>query len=233
MRDVPVAFAHRGARLHAPENTVAAFALALEWGATGLESDVWATADGAAVLDHDGVIRSRFRSRSIGSVLLRDLPDHIPTFSRVACMAERSFEFSLDVKSPEAVGPLGAAVTSSGFPAGRLWLCSPSLDVLERCRAAVPGANLVHSTRTDRLGVSLETHLSRLRELGVDVLNLHNSEWSGGRVALAHRFGILAFSWDLQHEEPLVTALRMGVDGVYSDDVPMMMKVHARETARA
>ncbi|MDQ3575194.1 MAG: glycerophosphodiester phosphodiesterase, partial [Actinomycetota bacterium] len=37
----PIAFAHRGARAHAPENTLQAFRLALELGSTGLESDVW------------------------------------------------------------------------------------------------------------------------------------------------------------------------------------------------
>ena len=52
----PIGFAHRGARAHAPENTIEAFTLALRLGATGLESDVWSTADGEAVLDHDGVI---------------------------------------------------------------------------------------------------------------------------------------------------------------------------------
>ena len=35
-----IGFAHRGARAQAPENTLEAFSLALELGATGLESDV-------------------------------------------------------------------------------------------------------------------------------------------------------------------------------------------------
>ena len=55
----PVAFAHRGARAHAPENTLEAFRLALRLGATGLESDVWLTSDGVPVLDHDGVSGGR------------------------------------------------------------------------------------------------------------------------------------------------------------------------------
>ena len=42
----PIAFAHRGARLEEPENTIAAFRWALEAGVTGLETDVWRSADG-------------------------------------------------------------------------------------------------------------------------------------------------------------------------------------------
>jgi glycerophosphoryl diester phosphodiesterase len=70
----PIGFAHRGARAHAPENTIAAFELALRLGATGLESDVWVTADGEAVLDHDGVVRSGRRKRPNAQVPPRSLP---------------------------------------------------------------------------------------------------------------------------------------------------------------
>ena len=70
----PYAFAHRGARAHAPENTLEAFTLALRLGATGLESDVWITADGEAVLDHDGIAGGRVRRRAISQVARADLP---------------------------------------------------------------------------------------------------------------------------------------------------------------
>lgn len=49
----PVVFAHRGASAYAPENTFAAFDLAVEMGATAMETDVQATADGRLVLLHD------------------------------------------------------------------------------------------------------------------------------------------------------------------------------------
>src|SRR5919108_3328270 len=79
----PIAFAHRGARAHAPENTIEAFKLALRLGATGLESDVWLTADGEAVLDHDGLVGGPIgrwvRRRPIASLTRARLPDHIPT----------------------------------------------------------------------------------------------------------------------------------------------------------
>src|ERR671917_2729199 len=72
----PYAFAHRGARAQAPENTLEAFTLALRLGATGLESDVWLTADGEAVLDHDGVVRAGGRRRPVADVRPGDPPHH-------------------------------------------------------------------------------------------------------------------------------------------------------------
>lgn len=49
----PTVVGHRGAARHAPENTVASFARAVELGADGVEADVCATADGVFVLWHD------------------------------------------------------------------------------------------------------------------------------------------------------------------------------------
>ena len=45
--------AHRGARRQAPENTIPAFARAMELGADGVELDVHRTLDGALVVRHD------------------------------------------------------------------------------------------------------------------------------------------------------------------------------------
>ena len=49
-------FAHRGASVHAPENTLAAFELALEHGADAIELDVKLSADGHAVVIHDTTV---------------------------------------------------------------------------------------------------------------------------------------------------------------------------------
>ena len=45
--------AHRGDAVHAPENTFAAFRLALDAGADLLETDLWITADDVLVCHHD------------------------------------------------------------------------------------------------------------------------------------------------------------------------------------
>ncbi|HYE15874.1 MAG TPA: glycerophosphodiester phosphodiesterase family protein [Pyrinomonadaceae bacterium] len=50
---LPLIIGHRGDSAHAPENTMAAFGLALEAGADGVEFDVRLARDGAPVVIHD------------------------------------------------------------------------------------------------------------------------------------------------------------------------------------
>ena len=49
----PIAISHRGLRHSAPENSIPAFAAALEAGAAAVELDVHSTADGVVVVHHD------------------------------------------------------------------------------------------------------------------------------------------------------------------------------------
>jgi glycerophosphoryl diester phosphodiesterase len=49
----PAVIAHRGASAHAPENTIAAFELAIEQGADGIELDVHLSRDDQPVVIHD------------------------------------------------------------------------------------------------------------------------------------------------------------------------------------
>lgn len=56
MPRTPEIVAHRGTPRERRENTLAAFALALEQGADGIELDVHATADGVVVVHHDAAL---------------------------------------------------------------------------------------------------------------------------------------------------------------------------------
>jgi len=97
--DDPIAFGHRGARAHAPENTLAGFELALKLGATGLESDVWVTSDGIPVLDHDGVVRKSLgRTRPIAELHRAALPSHIPSLAELIDRCGTGYHLSLDLK---------------------------------------------------------------------------------------------------------------------------------------
>ena len=229
IRVPPVGFAHRGARAHAPENTIEAFRLALRLGATGLESDVWLTSDGVAVLDHDGVVGSRLRRRQIAEVPHAQLPAHIPTLGDLYAECGTDFELSLDVKDPEAVRATVAVARAAGADApGRLWLCHHDWQLVAEWRAPFPDVRLVDSTRLRYLRQGPERRAAQLSEAGIDAINLHESDWSGGLSTLFHRFEVLAFGWDAQYERVLDNLLRMGLDAVYSDHTDRMMEALAR-----
>ena len=229
----PILFAHRGARAHARENTLAAFELALRLGATGLESDVWVTADGVPVLDHDGEVRlGRWRKRPIAVLDRAELPDHIPSLVEMIDHCGSDYEISLDLKDEES-GPVVIDTLRHHFPdmVAKTWLCHHHLPKLVELRPRHDDIKLVDSTRLSRLSNGPERHAATLAEHGIDAVNLRGTDWNGGLTTLYHRFERVAFGWDLQHGYQLETAIRMGLDGVYSDYVDRMRDVATQQDA--
>jgi glycerophosphoryl diester phosphodiesterase len=212
----PIAFAHRGARAHAPENTIEAFDLALRLGATGLESDAWVTRDGTVVLEHDGVVGRRPMRRPIATVDRTALPRHVPTLDELYDHVGPAVPVSLDLKDAAAFEPVVEIARRRGAHA-QLWLCHPDLDVLRSWRAADPTVRLVHSTRAKRCERGLERHSAELADAAIDALNMPVDDWTGGNVTLAHRFHRYALAWNAQLDRHIVGLLDMGIDGVYSD----------------
>ena len=219
----PILFAHRGARALARENTIEAFVLALRLGATGLESDVWLSADGVPVLDHDGVVEG-WRRRPIGDIERAKLPAHIPDLEQLLEACGTGYDLSLDLKDPGA-GKVVIDVLSAAVPdwLSRVWLCHPDHSYLADLRPHHDGVRLVDSTRRKRVGEGLELRAAFLAGAGIDALNMHHSDWTGGYVTMVHRFGRRAFGWDMQFEHVLRPAIRMGLDAVYSDHVDVMV----------
>jgi glycerophosphoryl diester phosphodiesterase len=225
----PIAFGHRGARAHAPENTLAGFELALKLGATGLESDVWVTADGVPILDHDGVVRRAIgKNRPIGQLQRSALPRHIPSLQELLEHCGSDYHLSLDLKD-HASGSAVIAVVKESAPdmLERVWLCAPRWEILLPLRGQ--GVRLVDSTRLSQIKEGTERRAATLREHGIDAINLHHSDWNGGTVALFHRFERITFGWDMQEPHILQAGLRMGLDGVYSDWVDRMIEVYTAE----
>ncbi|MDQ6726093.1 MAG: glycerophosphodiester phosphodiesterase [Actinomycetota bacterium] len=224
LRTPPIAFAHRGGRAHATDNTIEAFRLALRLGATGLESDVWLSADGVPVLDHDGKVKAGLRTRPIASIPRRALPDHVPTLEDLYADCGAGFELSLDVKDEAAAAVVvDVARAAGGEATARLWLCHPDWEVLAGWRTDFADVRLVDSTRLRTMRQGPERRAAQLSAAGIDAVNLHYTEWSGGLTTLFHRFGRLAFGWDAQHERIIRDLHRMGVDGIYSDHVDRMV----------
>jgi glycerophosphoryl diester phosphodiesterase len=220
----PIGFAHRGARAHAPDNTLESFQLARKLGATGLESDVWLTADGVAVLDHDGIVKSGLRRRPIGSLTRAALPKWVPTLEDLYATCGTDFDLSLDVKDPAAAASVVAVARAAGdgvLP--RLWLCHHTFEQLAQWRALSDEVRLVDSTRLRQIRGGAERRAADLADAGIDAINLHHTDWSLGLTTLFHRFERLCFGWDAQFERILAALLAMGIDAVYSDHVDRMV----------
>ena len=220
----PIAFAHRGARAHARENTLEAFQLARRLGATGLESDVWLTSDGVAVLDHDGVVRRGPRRRPIARYRRDELPEHIPTLTELIETCGTDYELSLDLKTEDTgVAVLAALRDRAPELVRRTWLCHGDVALLSALRELDDGVRLVNSTKLERMRQGPERRAAELADLHIDAVNLHHTQWTGGLTTLFHRFERVAFAWDLQFEHLLRNIVRMGIDGVFSDHVDVMV----------
>jgi glycerophosphoryl diester phosphodiesterase len=219
----PIAFAHRGARAHAPENTLDAFKLARKLGATGLESDIWLTADGEVVLDHDGVVRAGLRRRSIRDLNRSSLPSHMPTLAELYESVGTDLPLSLDVKDPDAVVRTLQVADSYGATE-RLWLCHHDWELVATWREQSDSVKLVDSTRLRRISEGPERRAATLQKVGIDALNMHWTDWNAGLVTLLHRFERFAFAWDAQQPRALALSFAYGMDGVYSDHVDRLVE---------
>jgi glycerophosphoryl diester phosphodiesterase len=206
--------------------------LAVRLGATGLESDVWLTRDGEAVLDHDGVVRQGLRKRRIAELDRSELPPHIPTLEALYAEVGTELEISLDVKDAAAFDRTVAVARAAGGSAlERLWLCHHHWEQVAAWRLVCPEVRLVDSTFIGHMPEGTEQRAAALSRAGIDAVNLHHSEWTGGLTALFHRFGVLCFGWDAQHDRILDELLDAGVDAVYSDHVDRMVDALARAAA--
>ena len=111
----------------------------------------------------------------------------------------------------------------------RLWLCEPDVARLRELRPVDADVRLVNSTKLSRMKEGPERRAAVLSDAGIDAVNLHHTEWTGGLTTLFHRFRRVCFAWDLQFEHVLRAVLRMGIDGVFSDHVDMMVDAIAAE----
>lgn len=214
-------FAHRGARAHAPENTLEAFITATRMGASALETDVWLTRDGVAVIDHDGRVGPRGRGRPIAAVDAADLPPHVPTLAQVQAALGPGPDLSIDVKDPAAVHAI-VAVRAAAGPAAlrRTWLCDSDVDRLAAWRDLDPEVRLVASLRRRHLA---RVDLTGLAARGIEVVNLPHRSWTPGLVRHCQVAGLAAFAWGVQCRRRMRRLLSWGVDGIYSDHTDRMV----------
>lgn len=153
--------AHRGASAYAPENTIAAFRLAIEQRADWLELDVQQTRDGQLVVFHD----LRMERTTDGSGALRDLTleqvrqldagrwygpqfagERVPTFDEVVALArEQNVKIFPEVKDPRlypGIEERVASVISAHQYEDQTIIQSFDMTSLERLRQINPRLKL-------------------------------------------------------------------------------------------
>ena len=257
----PLGFAHRGAPGRGVrENTLPAFRAALQAGVPGLESDVWLTADNVPVLLHDGYLRRvegqppappgsgggraegerrpgmrwpGVRRRWLRAMPRASLPAWIPALEDIYAECGTAFELSLDLKDATAA-PIVFAVARAAGPAAarRLWLCGGLDEVSTWRRTLGDEPHLVNSVRGRDVPEGLVARARTLHSSGIDVLNMHRSDWRPAAVGAVREAGCLAFGWDVQTPAALDVLLGMGCAGVYSDSVPQLLGALARRRDR-
>lgn len=218
-----IGFAHRGARAHAPENTLEAFAKALELGAKALETDVWLSADNKVIIDHDGVVRAGLRRTPIASIEAKNLPKHMPTLEELHDQINPSVDLSIDVKDPDAAPGIIAIRSTKGPEAlQRTWLCDSDPERLATWRSLDEDVRLVASLRRRHLK---SYPPQKLADLGMDALNLPHRQWRQGLVEECHESGLRAFAWGIQRSKRMEKVLGWGVDAIFSDHSDRMATV--------
>lgn len=153
----PEIIAHRGASYLAPENTLAAFRLAKDMGADGLEFDVQQTKDGQLVIHHDYVID--FHTQLAGNIYdmlsgdLRQLDfgswknaifseEKIPLLSEALAVGGELGSMMVELKSsvypnPDFVPAVLETINASGY-ADKCMLLAFEHDLLRQVRALAP-----------------------------------------------------------------------------------------------
>jgi glycerophosphoryl diester phosphodiesterase len=239
---------HRGARAAFPENTLAAFAYAIDAGADYIELDIQATSDGALVVCHDPVLRRRrcqgppggrvvsrltlaeLRRFDCGSLTDRRFPRQtavpgarIPTLDEVLALADRGdFRFNIEVKTfPQRpqYGPPAAV-------AGLLVEAIGRRGLGRRAEAQSFDLRVLRAIRALDRALPLAAlcqfgrrdFLRQAREAGATTVGPHQRLVTRGSVSRAHAAGLRVVPWTANRPRDWTRLIRTGVDGIITDD---------------
>ena len=245
----PVPIAHRGSRLLWPENTLTAFAGAVELGYRHLETDLRITGDGVLVCIHDDTVDrttdgrgavetfslselkaldAGYRHAVNGEYPFRGQGIQIPTFEEVVTTFPQAY-FVVDLKTDGLAAPLAELVETLDLY-DRILVGSFSDDRIEEFRELTGG----------RVATSTGPVLSRLwviasrvgRGAGGEAQALQlPTQLRGVRiiddklVKAAHDAGLQVHVWTVNREEEMIRLLDLGVDGLVTDRPDLLRNV--------
>ncbi len=217
--------AHRGASGERPENTMAAYALALEQRADMIEIDLHRTRDGAIVVTHDETLERIGGSGEVGDATLAQLRaldagggEPVPTLDEVLDAFGTKIPFNLELKRARrgAYPGLEAAVLDAVRERGLLerMLFSCFWDpVLAELRRLEPAA---------RVGLLLSPRhpvepFARAKALAAEAIHPETSLVTGQLVEKAHGEGLAVYPYTADAPEELERLLDLCVDGIFTN----------------
>ena len=194
---------HRGAKAHAPENTIAAFDKALALGCDEVETDVWLMDDGKLVIGHDGPVSSD------GLLTLDDVLDHCK--GRLGVNVEMKCAWS-DSQAHET--GIRVAQRVAERKDDDVYVSSFWYEALAGARKAAPQVRraFVYGAAPDMAAL-----LTQARAL--ELWGLHPERYyvTPGRVSAAHAAGVVVNVWTVNDPLEIARLASWGVDGIMSD----------------
>jgi glycerophosphoryl diester phosphodiesterase len=250
----PIAFAHRGGAGAAPENTLAAFEIAVALGYRYLETDVHLTGDGVLVAFHDERLdRVTDRTGAIAELGIAEIeaadagdafsPDGGLTFPfrgcgirvpRLEAILTRwpDARVNIDPKSDPCVAPLAALLDRLGAW-NRVCVGSFSDRRLRRIRALGRGRACTSMGPQAVALARLTTASAVMHRLGADCIQVPIRQGpmrilTERFVAAAHKAGLPVHVWTINDETTINELLDLGVDGIMSDRLRLLRDVLTR-----
>lgn len=230
-RAQPLVIAHRGASAQRPENTLAAFALAVQQSADMIETDLHLTRDGAIVLFHDSTLRAKNGARmEIARATLAELRElHAPGATaehRIATLDEAldrfgaAIPFNLELKqSPRGPSPgLAAAALRAVRQRGLLQrtLFSSFYDAaLAELRAHCAAARI--ALLVARRGRSSHNWRQRAAALNAEALHPESALADAALIEAAHEAGLAVHIFTVDDPAQMQRLLRRGADGLFTN----------------
>ena len=226
----PYILGHRGASADAPENTIAAFVLALEQGADGIELDVQFSKDGVLVIYHDMRLDPKMgRSERIADLILAELK---------ALDAGEGLEIPTLDEVFEALGP--TALYNVEIKDWRLWDGGTETAVADR----IQSHNLERqchissfnpfSVRRARRHLTRSSSTGILRQKGVlkfsylftpsDADHPQHSMIDETYMAWARRHGYQVHTWTVDDPAEAQRLAQLGVDGIITNKPAVIYK---------
>ncbi len=215
---------HRGCRGAGspPENSLAAFQVALDAGAGGIELDVWLAKDHVPVVFHDEILermtRASGRLGELKSDELRKLPllnregktskETIPTLKEVLDLVEGShklpcFVVNIEVKDPSAVADVAALVMdriNSGWKADNFLISSFDMPALRAIKPLLPGVPI--GALFDCKTQDMPKKIAQIADLQPATINIPSHSLTIGVCESIRGMGAMPVVWTPQEPDP-------------------------------